>query len=249
MYCRNCGTQYNQGETTCRQCGAALEYNNQQIPQPSQMVEPQQPVNNMINQQTINPSIPNPNGVYKLTINRPNNFVGCLVKFKVYIDNNEVGVVKNGEAIVVNVTSGNHTISFNNTMLQNLQISHDTSIDVGVIGSNKFGIINVKDSNGMTVQTSGIGTQNAEKILKSAKGPLIFSCSCIGITFILLFTVQMVISPVIYGISIGYSIINLNSIKQCKELLKDKYDSARNTSIIAIVVSSIGLLISLFLMI
>ena len=72
MNCRNCGTQYNQGETTCRQCGAALEYNNQQIPQPSQMVEPQQPVNNMINQQTINPSIPNPNGVYKLTINSQN---------------------------------------------------------------------------------------------------------------------------------------------------------------------------------
>lgn len=250
MYCKNCGMQYNQGEVTCRQCGSALE-NNVQQPQ----VVQQQTVNTYNNQPVINqptPTIPNvqsANGVYRLTLTRPKNFVGSMVKFKVYIDNNEVGAIKNGETIVLNVSSGNHIISFNKTMQQNIQINGDTFADVGVIASNQFGIINIKDSNGNNAPNNTLNVNNAEKIIKSTKGPLIASSACIGITMILLFTAGMVISPVVYGILIGYTFINHNSVKQNKELLGEKYESANKTCIISFVVGGIGLLISLFLII
>lgn len=253
MYCKNCGTQYNQGETICKQCGLTLENSYQQIQQSPQMMQPQQPMNNFNNQTTPNQfyqatsNLQNHNGIYKLTLTRPKNFVGSMVKFKIYIDNNEVGVIKNGETVVLDVNSGNHTISFNKTMMQNIQINGDTFADVGVIGSNQFGLMSIKDSTGTNTQNSTLGASNAEKIIKSAKGPLIFSCAFIGISIILLFAVQMVIAPVMYGISIGYSFINLNSIKQNKELLGDKYQSTLRINIISFVVAGIGLLISLIL--
>lgn len=235
MYCKNCGMQYNQGEMTCRQCGGQLNNN---VQQQTQMAQPQQPVMS---------NVQNANGVYRLTLTRPKNFVGSLVKFKIFIDNNEVGAIKNGETIVLNVTSGSHTISFNNTMLQNIEINGDTFADVGVIASNKFGIIGIKDSNGNNMQNNTFNVNNAEKIIKSAKGPLIASFVCIGISILLLFTVQMVVSPIVYGVLIGYTYVNYNSTKQNKELLKDKYDSTLKTSIISFVVAGIGLLLSLFL--
>lgn len=251
MYCKNCGMQYNPGETMCRQCGAQLENN---IQQPNPMVQPPQPVNSFNNQAVITPSVQtnsnvqNTSGVYKLTLTRPKNFVGSLVKFKIYIDNNEVGAIKNGETIVLDVNAGSHTISFNKTIQQNINMYSDTYADVVVLGGNRFGISNVRDANG-SIQNNQVATDNIENIVKSAKKPLIASCACIGITFLLLFTMQMVISPWVYGVSIGYTIISISSIKKNKELLNEKYSSLMRLNIISIVVSVIGMLISGFLMI
>lgn len=245
MYCKNCGMQYNPGETMCRQCGAQLENN---VQQPNPMVQPQQPMNSFNNQPVMTPNVQTPSGVYKLTLTRPKNFVGSLVKFKIYIDNNEVGAIKNGETIVLDVNAGSHTISFNKTIQQNINMNSDTSADVVVLGGNRFGIANVRDANG-SVQNNQVNTNNVENIEKSAKKPLIASCACIGITFLLLFTVQMVISPWVYGVSIGYTIISISSIKKNKELLNEKYSSLMRLNIISIVVSVIGMLISGFLMI
>ncbi len=119
----------------------------------------------------------------------------------------------------------------------------DTYADVVVLGGNRFGISNVRDANG-SIQNNQVATNNVENIEKSAKKPLILSCACIGITFLLLFTVQMVVSPWVYGMSVGYTIISISSIKKNKELLNEKYGSLMRLNIISIVVSVIGMIIS-----
>jgi len=254
MFCSKCGFQNNQGEMLCRQCGASLENNNQQTQQQNQFIQPQQnmnnnqQINNFYNQQNVNTQNIN-NGTYRLTLTRPKEFVGSLIKFKIFIDNNEVGTIKNGETVVLNVSSGNHIISFNKTMDQKINISGDIYADVVVIAGNKFGLSNIRDNNGFNVQNNEIYTESTDKIIKSAKGPLKFSCACIVITFILLFTIKMVISPWLYGISIGYTIISLLSIKKHKQVLNDKYGSLITLNIISIVISIVGIIISGYLMI
>ncbi len=256
MFCSKCGFQNNPGETFCRQCGAGLGNNNQQFQQSNQFIQPQQnmnnnqQMNNLYNQQSVNVNTQNNNnGTYRLTLTRPKEFVGSLIKFKIFIDGNQVGTIKNGETVVLNVSSGNHNISFNKTMNQNINISSDTSADVVVIAGNKFGLSNIRDNNGLNVQNNELYTESAEKIIKSAKGPLIFSCACIALTFIMLFTIKMVIQPWVYGISIGYTIINLSSLKKHKQVLNEKYGSLITLDIISIVVSIIGIVISGYLMI
>ena len=268
MFCSKCGFQNNPGETFCRQCGAGLENNNQQFQQTNQFIQPQQTnqsnqfiqpqknmtnnqqVNNFYNQQSVNINTQNINNdPYKLTLTRPKEFVGSLIKFKIFIDGNEVGTIKNGETVVLSVSSGNHTISFNKTMDQNINISGDTSADVVVIAGNKFGLSNIRDNNGLNVQNNELYTESAKKIIKSAKGSLRLSCACIALTFIMLCTIKMVIQPWVYGISIGYTIINLSSLKKHKQVLNDKYGSLITLDIISMVVSIIGIAISIYLMI
>ncbi len=223
MFCGKCGFQNSPGDTICRQCGALL--------------------GNNIDMQTSK------NGTYRLTLNRPNNFVGSLIKFKIFIDNNMVGTIKNGETVVLDVSSGNHTISFNKTMNQNINISSDTFADVEVVAGNRFGLSNIRDNTGVTNQNNEIITDNIDRIAKSAKGPLIMNCLFIAITFIMLFTIKRVISPWIYGISIGYTIINITSINKYKQALNDRYKSLITINIIAMVIGIIGVLISGFFMI
>lgn len=221
MICSKCGFQNNQGEVLCKQCGAEL--------------------GNI--QQNVN------NGIYKLTLTRQKAFVGSLVKFKIFIDDNQVGTIKNGETVTLNVSSGNHILSLNKTLNQNINISSDTFADVVIIAGNRFGLSNIRNNNGQSTENNELYTENVNKIIKAAKGPLIFSCLCIAITFILLFTVGKVIAPWMYGISIGYTVINLSSIKKFKQSLNDKYTSLITLNVISIIVSVIGFIISGYLMI
>jgi len=227
--------------------GARLENNNPQVQQQPENAFYNHQNNNMGFQSVNNNQ--NINSTYKLTLIRPKDFVGSLVKYKIFIDNNQVGTIKNGETVVLDVTSGNHTISFNKTMDQNINISSDTYADVVVIAGNKFGLTNIRDNTGLNIQNNELNTESVDKIIKSAKGPLIFSCACIVITFLLLLMVNMVVSPWMYGISIGYTIINLSSIKKHKQVLNDKYKSLITLDVISIVVSIVGMIISGYLMI
>ena len=56
--------------------------------------------------------------------------------------------------------------------------------------------------------------------------------------------VQMVVSPWVYGMSVGYTIISISSIKKNKEMLNEKYSSLMRLNIVSIVVSIIGMIIS-----
>ena len=226
MFCSKCGAQNTGNERFCSNCGVQL-----------QNVE--QPINN----QQIN------SGNYKLTITRPKEYVASLIKFKIFIDNNVVGTIKNGETVVLDVSAGNHTISLNNTINQNINISCDTYADAVVIAGNKFGLTNIRDNNGTIIQLDDLYATNMDKITKSARGPLLLSIGCIVLTFILLFTVRMVVSPWIYGMSIGYTIINFSSIKRVKNALGDKYKSLVTLNVASIIISVIGIIISMFLII
>ena len=82
---------------------------------------------------------------------------------------------------------------------------------------------------------------------KSAKGPLIFSCACIAITFVLLFTIKMVVSPWVYFLPIGYTIVNMSSIQKSKQILNTKYGSLMALSVVSIIICIIGFVISSYL--
>ncbi len=189
--------------------------------------------NNMNYNQPLNEN----NLSFNLTITREKEFAGSLIKFKIFIDNVEVGKIKNGETVTLRVQCGQHTISFNNTIKQTINIVSDTSVKVGVIAPNTFGIINnaVNDIN---------NSQEIDKVIKSANGPLIFSLCCIVISIVLLMLTNYVISPVMYGISIGYASINMVSIKKYKQSLNDKYQKILSKTIISIIISIVGIIIS-----
>ena len=264
MFCSRCGCQNNESDKFCAQCGADLGNNNQQLQQQNHFFQPQQEINynqqidHSFVQQNVSDSTQisnninentqiNNNGTYKLTLTRPKDFVGSLIKFKIYIDNNVVGTIKNGETVVLNVNAGNHVISFNKTMKQDITISGDTSASVVFMGGNQFGLANIGDHTGSNVQSEELASQNVDRMVKSAMGPLVFSIGCIVLTFILLFTAKLVVSPWVYGISMGYAVVSLLSLNNHKEALKDKFGMLILLNIISIGISIIGAIISGFL--
>ena len=48
----------------------------------------------------------------KVVVSRVKAFLGCAVKYKVFIDGNEVGALANNSSIELNLTPGVHAISF-----------------------------------------------------------------------------------------------------------------------------------------
>ena len=63
MFCSKCGFQNNPGAIVCGQCGAVLDNNQQNV-----------------NTNTQNTN----NGTYRLTLTRPKDFVGALIKFNIF---------------------------------------------------------------------------------------------------------------------------------------------------------------------
>ena len=135
--CPNCGANLNPNEDFCRVCGTKLPssqnnfYNNVQQPQQinSQSINLQQQSVNMESQLTNNKLNTN-NSICKLTLTRPNAFVGSLWNLKVYVDGEKKCVLKNGESITLEVTSGNHHISFSGYSDYTLQVLSDATTNV-----------------------------------------------------------------------------------------------------------------------
>lgn len=135
--CPNCGANLNPNEDFCRVCGTKVSlpqnnfYNNVQPPQQmnSQGINLQQQNVNMGSQLTNNTLNTN-NSICKLTLTRPKAFVGSLWNLKVYIDGEKKCVLKNGESITLEVTSGNHHISFSGHTDYTLQVLSDATANV-----------------------------------------------------------------------------------------------------------------------
>lgn len=71
-------------------------------------------INNNINND-IQPNIEtstmenaNQNEKFTLTLKRKKSFVACLISFNIYIDNQKVTKIKNGETVELSVPAGNH---------------------------------------------------------------------------------------------------------------------------------------------
>lgn len=173
---------------------------------------------------------------YKLTLNRPKNFVGCLVAFVVFIDGEKVGKIKNGKTLELEVEAGTHTISIHKNNPVNITIDRDTTADVVVFGANNFGITNI---NGSGANTSGENTEHyLERNVKKTNTTLIFSFIIPAVSVFMLFMWAYYIQVWVYGIVVGVAAVNIAGLKQLKEL--PEYKSLLTKNIIAIVVSIIA---------
>ena len=121
MICPRCGKELLESETFCSNCGT--------------------PVTNLEEQVTSEMQAVSQNyGPYKLTLRRPKSFVGCLVAYKIYIDDQKVGKIKNGGTFEIELPAGNHSISLNKNNAVNIMMDDDTTADVAIFGTNNVGI-------------------------------------------------------------------------------------------------------------
>ena len=103
--------------------------NLQQSQQMSQDINLQQQNVNMDLQLTNNILNTN-NGICKLTLTRPNAFVGSLWNLKIYVDGEKKGILKNGKSITLDIKSGNHHISFGGYTDYTLQVFSNATATV-----------------------------------------------------------------------------------------------------------------------
>ena len=220
---------------------------------PNQMQNNSQNVNYNYNQQNTqnyysNNQFENNNNVsnvptkYKLTLRRKKSFVGSVVALDVNIDNQKVGTIKNGETLELDITAGNHTIflSKKNLLVSvdpnnavNIQVNGDTTADVVLFGANNFGITNI---NGQGINVNSDSTQNYfEKNKKKSNLTLIASIIIPIISIVLFISAKLYITPWVYGIVIGYAIVNLVGLKSQK--MNEQYKSNLFKNIIAIIIS------------
>lgn len=176
---------------------------------------------------------------YKLTLRRPSNFVGCLVGFDVYLDDVKVAKIKNGKTIELEVAGGAHSIRLNKCESKTIFIDKDTTADVTIFGANNFGITNINGESGSNEEIN-------EKALKTCKnnsnGVLISSILLPTVSAIMIFTIQRYLLVWIYGIVIGYAIVNIFGLKNFKN--SSNYKSLLIKNIIGIVLSIIAIVVT-----
>ena len=183
---------------------------------------------------------------YKLTLNRKKSFVGALIAYKVFIDNNVVGKIKNGETLTFDVIPGQHTISINNNKNPIvININGDTTADIAVYGTNEIGITNVNGQG-----QNFYGNENniiIKKCQNQATAFLISSIALPIVSVIIYFTFKYLIAAWIYGINIGYGIINIYGLKHIKEIDNKKYNQLLIMNFIGIAIGIIAVIVTIFI--
>ena len=179
----------------------------------------------------------------KLTLKRAKSFVASLVAFKIFIDGELVGKIKNGETITFDVTRGQHEIAINNNNQTTVMINNDTTVDVVIFGANNFGITNINGENGSMQNNIDL----TPKYETQALGVLIASVVLPIISVILYFVTdhKYVLQFWFYSIIIGYGIINIHGLKNIKGT--DKYKSLLMKNVIAMVIALISLIVTLYI--
>ncbi len=211
MICPRCGNQLQDNETFCSNCGT-----------PVTELAPQ------INTETV----PTYQDKYKFTLIRKKSFVGSLVNYKIYVDNEMVGKIKNGQTVEMELTPGNHVISLNKMNPTNVVITEDTTAETAIMGSNSVGITNISGaSNAGTNAATTQAVNNAGSAMK-----LLIICILFPIISLIMYNVaQYVISAWVYGILIGYGIVNVVGLKN-KELTKEQHTRELILNIIAMAI-------------
>ncbi len=184
-------------------------------------------------------------GNYKLILKRQKAFVASLIAFKIFIDNVEVGKIKNGETISLEITPGQHEISINKNNPIIINVIGDMTADVVVFGSNNFGITNI-NGQGQNISVNGANNNYGGKSSKQTNGLLIATILFPIISVIMYFTLQYVIAVWFYGILIGYGLVNLSGLKNVKDDAK-LHSSILIKNIIAIVINIISIILTMFL--
>ena len=223
MICPRCGKELLESETFCSNCGT--------------------PVTNLEEQVTSEMQAVSQNyGPYKLTLRRPKSFVGCLVAYKIYIDNQKVGKIKNGGTFEIELPAGNHSISLNKNNAVNIMMDEDTTADVAIFGTNNVGITNVSGQSNADTNAQ-IGSYTAKSGPRT-DGLLVLSIILPIASFIMYQTMQYIIMPWVYGIIMGLSIVNLVGLKN-QNLSKEEHQSAFVKNCITIAVSLVAAIVSI----
>ncbi len=181
----------------------------------------------------------------KLTLTREKSFVGCLVSFKIYIDNEKVGKIKNGKTLVLDVTPGQHVITINKKNPVTVMIMGDSSADVVIFGSNSFGITNFKDSNNSN--SNNITDDRTLNRCKSSADFLLYFSIFLPILSVIMYLVtnhEYILGFYFYSILIGYFIINIYGLKNIRKSYKKEYTSLLIKNCIACFISVVSLIVT-----
>ena len=195
-------------------------------------------------QQTLG-SESNTSSKFKLVLDRKKSFVGSLVAFDIYIDGEKVGKIKNGEKVELDVASGKHVISINKNNPVDIEINGDTSADVVVFGANNFGITNIGGL-GSGIVNNTVDDRYIKNTQSKVNSCLITSIAFPIISTVMLFTINYYITPWVYGMIIGYSILNIVGLKNIKDN-SSLYKSSLIKCIISIVICIIAAIIGLYI--
>ena len=83
------------------------------------------------------------NGIGKIIISRVNKYTGCLIDFEVFIDEDKVGVLKNGNALTYQMPYGiyNVRISFMNSSANEQVTISEAKKEVEITVTVKMGLL------------------------------------------------------------------------------------------------------------
>lgn len=183
----------------------------------------------------------------KLTLKRAKTFVASLVSFKIFIDGELVGKIKNGHIVTFDVTRGQHEISINKKNPTFIVVNGDTTADVVIIGANNFGIANINGESG-SMQNSISSTPNYSSKYETQALSILIASVLLPIISVILYMVtnhKYVLQFWFYSIIIGYGIINIFGLKNIKG--SDKYKSLIMKNVIAVVIAIISLIVTLYI--
>ena len=228
--CKKCGEVLLDDDVFCANCGASVKEEDKfvskveekPIPKEEKKEEeaPKEPLISMGAskakpvEERVNPSVPSGDSC-KLTLTREKSIIGCAVAYNIFIDGIKVNKIKNGQTLDIPITRGKHTIALSNKKdAVDIVINGDISADVMLMAANHVGITNVRGSGDYSALNRNSDDRYVEKAKKSANVNLAFTGVLPLLSVIWLFLVGGVVSPIVYGIFIGYSIINLAGLKK-----------------------------------
>ena len=111
MVCNKCGYDNAEGISYCVNCGVKIETTNESVEQapvePATNVAPIEPT---VQQPAVQQQPVGQPQVGSITIIRPDNFVGILVPYSVYVDNYYMGSVGNNSQATFQLYYGSHVV-------------------------------------------------------------------------------------------------------------------------------------------
>lgn len=249
--CPNCGANVNSGEAFCKVCGTkiAMSQNNffnstQQFQQVNtQGINSQQQIVNTNLQFTNNNSSIN-NGVYKLTLTRPKLFVGSLWTLKIYIDGKKKCELKNGESIKLDITGGNHHISFSGYSDYTLQVLDDVTANVVITDTKKILLQDLIGANIITDENNPYNT----KALNISDFVMISSIILlIPSLFFSMFISDITILLLIIVLDIIFALIGIISTKKQQSKLGYSFKKVMTSYIGTIIINVINIMVCIII--
>lgn len=184
------------------------------------------------------------NGIYKLTLYRPKAFVGSLMNIKVYVDGEEKCILKNGETVTLDITGGNHHISFSGYSDCTLQILGDATANVMLITARE---ILLQDLNGANIIETETDSYNQKIYFISDFVVASSIVLMIPSLFFTRFMNSITILLLIIIADIVLTIICMMSAKKQQSKLKFSFKKIMKTYIGALIINIINIIVCLFI--